>query len=183
MKRIYIIIFALLFIAGCYFFPYSADIVSEKYNASKLQQDFMVFRAVLEKGHPGLYTYAGKKELDRCFDSVYQTLDSPADMRAFHQKLSYIIDKIGCSHTNLYLPKAYYDTILHRSNFFPVPLIYVDGGLYVNADISEMPVGSHIISINGNPAAQIMQRIYDYNVPDGRNKTYNLSQGGHRVCL
>lgn len=176
MKRIYVAIVGLVFIAGCYFFPYSADIVSEKYSTSKLQQDFTVFRSVLEKAHPGLYTYAAKAEMDACFDSIYNTLDEPADMRAFHEKLSFIIDKIGCSHTNLYLPKTYYDTILKRSNFFPVPVVYVDGGLYINSDMWQIPVGAHIISINGNPAEQIMQRIYDYNVPDGRNKTYNLSQ-------
>lgn len=141
-----------------------------------MQQDFMVFRAVLEKAHPGIYTYAGKDEMNTCFDSIYHTLDAPMDLRAFHQKLSFIIDKIGCSHTNLYLPKNYYDTILTRSNFFPIPVIYVDGGLYINSDMWKIPVGAHIISINGNSAAHIMQRIYDYNVPDGRNKNYNLSQ-------
>ncbi|HTE12750.1 MAG TPA: S41 family peptidase [Chitinophagaceae bacterium] len=177
MKRIYVAIFALLFVAGCYFFPYSADIVSEKYSASKLQQDFTVFRTVLEKAHPGLYTYTDKQEMDACFDSIYKTLVIPVDMRAFHQKLSFIIDQIGCSHTNLYLPKTYYDTILRRSNFFPVPVIYVDGGLYINSDTWNIPVGAHIISINGNSAEQIMKRIVDYNVPDGRNKNYNLSQG------
>ena len=177
MKRIYVAIFALLFVAGCYFFPYSADIVSEKYSASKLQQDFTVFRTVLEKAHPGIYTYTDKQEMDACFDSIYKTLVIPVDMRAFHQKLSFIIDQIGCSHTNLYLPKTYYDTILRRSNFFPVPVIYVDGGLYINSDTWNIPVGAHIISINGNSAEQIMKRIVDYNVPDGRNKNYNLSQG------
>jgi hypothetical protein len=75
------------------------------------------------------------------------------------------------------LPKTYYDTILRRSNFFPIPVIYVDGGLYVNSDTWNIPVGAHIISINGNSAEQIMKRIVDYNVPDGRNKNYNLSQG------
>lgn len=177
MRRIYVAIFALLFVAGCYFFPYSADIVSEKYGVSKLQQDFNVFRAVLQKGHPGIYTYASKQEMDNCFDSIYRTLDAPIDMRAFHHKLSFIIDKIGCSHTNLYLPKTYYDTILHRSNFFPIPVIYVDGGLYINSDAFAIPLGAHIIGINGNTAEQIMKRIVDYNVPDGRNKNYNLSQG------
>ena len=177
MNRIYVAIFALIFIAGCYFFPYSADIVSEKYSAARLQQDFTVFRSVLEKAHPGLYTYTSKKEMDACFDSVYNTLWSSVDARAFHEKLSFIIDKIGCSHTNLYLAKPYYDTILKRSNFFPIPVIYVDGGLYINSDSWDIPVGAHIISINGNSAEQIMQRIIDYNVPDGRNKNYNLSQG------
>ena len=177
MKRIYTAIFALLFVAGCYFFPYSADIVSEKYSESKLQQDFAVFRSVLEKAHPGLYTYTDKKEMDNCFDSIYQTLAEPADIRAFHSKLSFIIDKIGCSHTNLYLPKTYYDTILKRNNFFPIPVIYVDGGLYINSDAWNIPVGAHIISINGNSAEHIMNRIIDYNVPDGRNKNYNLAQG------
>jgi hypothetical protein len=177
MKRIYVIIFALIFIAGCYFFPHSADIVSEKYSSSKLQQDFTVFRSVLEKAHPGLYTYTSKNEMDNCLDSVYNSVSDAIDIRAFHEKLSFIIDKIGCSHTNLYLPKTYYDTILNRSNFFPIPVIYVDGGLYINSDVWSIPVGSHIISINNNSAEQIMKRIIDYNVPDGKNKTYNLSQG------
>jgi hypothetical protein len=177
MKRIYVAIFALIFIAGCYFFPYSADIVSEKFGASKLQQDFTVFRTVLERAHPGLYTYTGKNEMDACFDSMYNTLSQSIDVRAFHEKLSFIIDKIGCSHTNLYLSKPYYDTILKRSNFFPIPVIYVDGGLYINSDVWNIPVGAHIISINGNSAEQIMERIIDYNVPDGINKNYNLSQG------
>jgi len=176
MKRIYVAIFAFVFVAGCYFFPYSADIVSEKFSPLALQQDFIVFRSVLEKAHPGLYTYTDKKEMDNCFDSIYQTLTGSIDLRAFHEKLSYIIDKIGCSHTNLYLPKTYYDTILHRNNFFPIPVIYVDGGFYVNSDGWPIPVGSHIISINGNSASQIMNRVIDYNVPDGRNKNYNLSQ-------
>ncbi|MEO6314806.1 MAG: S41 family peptidase [Chitinophagaceae bacterium] len=176
MKRLYVSIFALLFVAGCYFFPHSADIVSEKYDAPKLEQDFTVFRAVLEKAHPGIYTYADKNEMDACFDSIYNTLTAPTDMRGFHHKLSFIIDKIGCSHTNLYLPKTYYDTILRRSNFFPVPVVFVDGGLYINSDAFPLPLGAHIISINGNTADQIMKRIVDYNVPDGRNKNYNLSQ-------
>jgi hypothetical protein len=181
MKRVYAI-FALIFIAGCYFFPYSADIVSEKFGASKLQQDFTVFRTVLERAHPGLYTYASKKEMDECFDSIYNTLYESIDIRAFHEKLSFIADKIGCSHTNLYLPKAYYDTILKRNNFFPIPVIYVDGGLYINSDMWDIPVGAHIISINNNSAEQIMDRIIDYNVPDGRNKTYNLSQGAEEFA-
>lgn len=177
MKRVYVAIFSLLFAAGCYFFPYKADIVSEKFGAAALQQDFIVFRSVLEKAHPGLYTYSSKKEMDATLDSIYNTLSGAIDMRAFHQKLSFVIDKIGCSHTNLYLPKTYYDTILHRNNFFPIPVIYVDGGFYINFDGGRIPLGAHIISINGNSSDQIMNRIMDYNVPDGRNKNYNLSQG------
>ena len=176
MKKLFIGMGVLLFVAGCYFFPYSTDIVSEKYSASRLQKDFVVFRSVLERAHPGLYTYAGKDEIDHCFDSIYNTLNTPIDVRAFHQKLSFIVDKIGCSHTNVYLPKVYYDTILKRGNFFPIPIVYVDGGLYINSDMWEIPVGSHIISINGNTAEDIMNRIAYYNVPDGHNKDYSMSQ-------
>ena len=177
MRRIVVAIIAILFGVGCFFFPHHADIVSAPFETGRLQQDFAVFRAVLEKAHPGLYTYSTKQEMDNIFDSVGHTITDPIDMRAFHEKLSFIIDRIGCSHTNLYLPKTYYDTILRRNYFFPIPLIYVDGGLYINADLWKIPLGAHIITINGNPAAQIMKRIRAYNVPDGRNKTYNLSQG------
>src|SRR5882757_851653 len=176
MKKVYAGIGLLLFVAGCYFFPYNNDIVYEKYSPARLQYDFRVFRSVLEKGHPGLYTYTSRDEMDHCFDSIYTTLGAPADIRAFNSKLAYIVDKIGCSHTNLYLPKDYYDTILHRANFFPIPVVYVDGGLYINSDMWDVPVGSHIISINGNQEEDIMKRMEDYNVPDGFNKNYSMSQ-------
>lgn len=169
-------ILAIAIAAGCYFFPKDTDVLSQRYAPNQLQQDFQVFREVLEKAHPALYSYADKNELNHDFDSIYAGLKDDADIRSFHQKLAFIVNKIGCSHTNLYLPKILYDTLLHRPNFFPLPVVYVDGGFYINSDISEIPVGSHIISINGNPAAQIMERMYDYNVPDGRNKNYNLSQ-------
>ncbi|MBC7904759.1 MAG: hypothetical protein H7Y27_15140 [Gemmatimonadaceae bacterium] len=175
MKKGIIGIGLLLFIAGCYFFPYRTDIYSVKYSPVRMQNDFDIFREVLENAHPGLYTYTDKQEMDRCFDSVYQTLNEQIDIRAFHEKLSFVAAKIGCSHTNLYLPKAYYDTMVQRANFFPVPLVYVDGGLYVNSDMWDIPVGAHILSINGNSAENIMKKIAVYNVPDGRNKSYSLS--------
>ncbi len=176
MSKLFAGIGLLLLVAGCYFFPYNTDIVFQKYNASRLQYDFRVFRTVLERGHPGLYTYTSKADMDHCFDSIYNTINSSSDIRAFHGKLAYVVDKIGCSHTNLYLPKDYYDTILKRANFFPIPIVYVDGGLYINSDSYEIPVGSHVISINGNQAEDIMKRMEDYNVPDGVNKNYSLSQ-------
>ena len=166
----------LLFVGGCYFFPHNNDIVTRQFSPEKLRTDFTLFRAVLEKSHPGIYTYTSKEEMDQCFDSIYNSLNASTDLRAFHHSLSFLIDKIGCSHTNLYLSKDYYDTIFKRSNFFPVPIVYVDGGLYVNSDMFSIPLGAHIIGINGNRAEDIMNRITDYNVPDGVNKDYNLSQ-------
>jgi hypothetical protein len=175
-RNLFIGMAVLLVAAGCFFFPYDTDLVSRKYTPSKLQYDFSVFRSVLEKGHPGLYTYTGKAEMNHYFDSIYATLNTPTDIREFLRKLSFIVDKIGCSHTNLYLPKSYYDTILKRDNFFPIPIIYVDGGLYINSDMWDIPVGSHILSINGHQAGEIMKRLAWYNVPDGVNKDYSLSQ-------
>lgn len=176
MKKLYIVIWMAVIAAGCYFFPYQKDILVQKYPSQKLKADFRIFQSVLESGHPGLYAFTSKAELDRSFDSIYNTLDQPADIRSFNDKLASIVSKIGCTHTNLYLPKDYYDTLLNREVFFPIPVIYIDGGFYINSDMWSIPVGSHIISINGNNANDIMNRIINYNVPDGRNRTYSLSQ-------
>jgi hypothetical protein len=182
MKKLYVIIWVLVIMAGCYLFPYRRDILSQTYTSQKLKDDLGVFRSVLESGHPGLYTYTSKEDLDNCFDSIGRTLNTSADIRSFNDKLSFIISKIGCTHTNLYLPKDYYDTLLNRSVFFPIPLMYVDGGLYINSDMWNIPVGAHIISINGNNAGDIMDRIVNYNVPDGKNKTYSLSQAAENFA-
>lgn len=182
MKKLYVIIGVLVFLAGCYFFPYRKDILVQTYSAQKLKEDLSIFRAVLENSHPGLYTYASKEELDNSFDSIYSALNKPANIRTFNDKLAHIVSKIGCTHTNLYLPKDYYDTLLNREILFPIPIMYVDGGLYINSDMWNIPVGSHIISINGNNADDIMNRIINYNVPDGRNKTYSLSQAAENFA-
>lgn len=171
-----IVVIAMAFLLGCYFFPYRVDIVSQKKQANDLQKDFVVFRSVLEKGHPALYKYTTKPELDFCFDSIYTTINTPQDIRTFNEKLAYIINKIGCSHTNIYLPEDYYDTIKNRKIFFPIPLIYVDGGIYVNTDQSNIPVGAHILSINNNTVEEILNRTAMHYVPDGRNKLYGRSQ-------
>lgn len=171
-----IVFIAAAFLLGCYFFPYRSDIITQKKAAIDLQNDFVVFRSVLEKGHPGLYKYTTKRELDFCFDSIYATLNTPQDTRTFNEKLAFIINKIGCSHTNVYLPEVYYDTIKTRKNFFPLSLIYVDGGLYVNTDQSEIPMGAHILSINNHSSEEVLSRTALYYVPDGRNKNYSRSQ-------
>jgi hypothetical protein len=182
MKKILFTVCWVVFLLGCFFFPHDKNILLQKFSSAKLKEDFTVFRKVLEAGHPSLYTYTTKEEMNGCFDSVYNTLTNPESLRSFNDKLAFIIAKIGCTHTNIYMPKPYYDTLLGRSIFFPVPLLYVDGGLYVNSDMFKIPVGAHIISINGNSADDIMTRIENYNVPDGKNKTYSLSQAAENFA-
>ena len=96
----------LLFVAGCYFFPYSADIVSEKFSAFINYNRILLYSEQCLKKHTPAYTLIRiKKRWTTASTAFIKPYDSPMDMRAFHQKLSFIIDKIGCSHTNLYLPK------------------------------------------------------------------------------
>jgi hypothetical protein len=46
------------------------DSASERVSPEKLREDFRILRGALEEGHPGIYRYTPKAELDKRFDQA-----------------------------------------------------------------------------------------------------------------
>src|SRR6188474_1973801 len=73
-----------------------ANFILESYKA---KEGFQTFRTILERAHPSLYSYQTKKRMDHVFDSVGATIAKKITYREFYNKLYFISNEIGCSHT------------------------------------------------------------------------------------
>src|SRR6476469_5983225 len=70
-----------------------------KYPKKQLQQDYTVFRNVLEESHPSLYWFTPKDSMDYFFDDGFRHINDSMTELQFRNILSYVVSKIHCGHT------------------------------------------------------------------------------------
>jgi len=167
-----------VFFVSCGISEDEDNILKTKYDQSLLREDFKLFWAILQKAHPALYEYYPQKEFQKIVDSVYLTIDGRLTLQEFNNKLHFIVDKIGCSHTNIYLPSKVTNFLEANPSLFPIPVININDSLYINSLDSRIPVGARIISINGNQTADILKNTRIYNVGDGPKEDYKRYMSG-----
>jgi hypothetical protein len=133
-----------------------------------LREDYKQMRKALEEYHPALYDYTPKQTLDSLFDHYYGIIDSSLKYNDFYKYLSAVLERIGCGHTKLWIPEAYWKASPDR--FFPLQLTQVQGKLFVSGFYIEndsIPIGSEIMSINGKSTREIMEGLTSIESSDG----------------
>ncbi len=134
----------------------------------QLQADFLQARKLLEDNHPALYDYTGKEELDALFEEYYSKIDEGTEAADLYRYLSVILAKVGCGHTKLWIPAAYWN--IFPDNFFPLQLVFSDSKVRVKGaygDGINIPAGSELISINGTSMEKIIDKLLVYESSDG----------------
>lgn len=144
--------------------PFSATI-----SKKKAREDFMLFRDILQQAHPSLTEYITEERKTFLFDSVYKTIDRSLTYRSFYNKLTFICDEIGCSHTYTSFPQIISDSIQNRKLFFPLPVILINDALYTNSDHTLVP-GSKILSVNGLSTDKLLDSLSIYHTVDGNHR-------------
>jgi len=174
-KRLRGILLGSILLAGCVY--EKTDPSLEKIPEGKAKSDIEIFSAILENAHPSLNLYISDKRFIFLVDSIEKSIDEPVTERELFNKINYIINEIGCSHTVTSLPAYIYDSLQNRSYFFPYPVKWIDDQLLVNAVESNLPQGTVIKSINGEPVKKILQSLCLYNTVDGfhRKMQQNLA--------
>jgi hypothetical protein len=143
----------------------------------KLKEDFSFMRKKLETNHPNLYLYTDKHEMDKLFDSLYQTIPGPLTVSGFYKHISCISSAIKDGHT-IILP-AINTTEYHNkhSPFPPYHFTILDNRLFIDmtctADTS-ISDGDEILSINNISSSEIIQTLMTRQIRDGYNLTYPL---------
>ena len=169
MKRFLFPILSLLLLAySCADYDVkSKDPADFVIKASGTKEDFKLFRTILEKAHPSLYSYQTKKRMDAVFDSVANTIAQGITYRDFYNKLFFITNEIGCSHSMIGLPASVNEKLLERELLFPLPVLWVEKKLLVNYSNGFLPKGTEILRINGQPVKAILDSLWFYNPVEG----------------
>ena len=147
------------------------------FSREKLKTDFDTIRAMLERIHPALYDYTPKEQMDAAFEKVAGQLDGPMEFREYYTLLSWLVAKIGCGHTSLWIQSDYWNTV--PESLFPLRL-HLDGeSVFVSgsyADECEVPVGSRLLSINEVDIGEVIERLKSITSADGFNPAYKQAK-------
>ena len=82
-----------------------------------------------------------------------------------------ITDHTGSLHSDNYLPARIDSLLTSEVSFFPYPVRIIDGALLVNTTHGPLPVGSRLLTINGQTVSDVLQRLGKYATTDRYNKT------------
>src|ERR1700712_1313015 len=108
-----------------------------EYPREKLQEDYTMFRDILQDAHPSLYWYTTKDSLDYFFDQGYQHIRDSMTEPQFRTLLSYVISKIDCGHTSIRFSKKYSKYIdTARQPQFPLGIKFWDDSAVVYTNLN-----------------------------------------------
>lgn len=159
----------------------SAYSLNKKFSTAALLEDFELFQTALNEAHPGLHEYISKQELDQQFATIEHALTDSMTELEFYQHLLPLVVSIRCAHTWLQPSKAYYK----NQRYFPLGIKIVNGGAYIFRNYSSdttIVQATKIISINGLPMTEVVDRIYPLLYGDGTvetSKWYYLENSFH----
>lgn len=156
-----------------------------KYAPEALQEDYGIFKNILEQEHPGLWWYTSKDSMDIYFAQGRSRLNDSLTETGFRTVLSYVVSKIHCGHTSITASKGWYrskDSLRMRP--FPLSLkLWPDTAVVtfnLNRRDSLVTRGVVLLSIDGRPMQQVVDSLFDYLPADGYNLTHKYQTLSNR---
>lgn len=133
-------------------------------------------RKGLESGHPGLYWYTPKAQLDSAFEATAQAINKPMTEVEFRRLLDPLIEMVHCGHTNVRGSRGFERWRKHHTpKDFPLSVFEVDNRIFVSSNLSNQPElykGKEIVKIEGRPALDAYQSLRKIVISDGYNQTF-----------
>lgn len=174
------IIFSLLFFSSCAvtkrFDP------NKKYGPDQLQSDYALFRAILERDHPGLYWYTPVDSMNYYFEKGRSMLQDSLTETGFRTVLSYVLAKIRCGHTTVRTSKAY--SRRGTGRYFPLVIKAWGDTSVVTQNLSRRDSnvvrGSLLTAINNVPMRSIIDSMFQHLSADGYNLTHKYQTISNR---
>lgn len=159
---------------------------AKKFSSQELQEDYQLFRNILEELHPSLYWYASKDSIDYFFETGALRLKDSLTEAKFRNILSYVLSQIHCGHTTARASKAasrYSERA--RSFIFPLNIKAWNDTVIVTSNLSRrdsnITRGVLLKSIDGKPVSLIVDSLFKHLSSDGYNITHkyqSLSNSG-----
>jgi hypothetical protein len=140
-----------------------------------MKEDLDEIVSVIRSHHPDPYRYATKPEFDAHIDRIRRGFTEPLSVYDFMDRLMPLMDAIGDAHTYLQLPAELELQTMRNAPLIPVQ-VNVDGDrLFLMDELKgfrTIQPGSELISINGIPGEEILQKLRELVTTDGANTSY-----------
>lgn len=153
------------------FIPYKPTPIREEISVNELLADFDVFRLALEDGHPGLYDYTSKENMDSTFERIRQKITKPISPTKFLRLLYPVLDSLRDSHTAFYNVSGQKDPRVQTEYFdLPVHFGFQHDTLMV---FSTLPAYKNLLwkkidRINDKTASELQKKVWVYGLGEGK---------------
>jgi hypothetical protein len=185
MKYVSVALCLLVFLASCTVSKNSYN-PGKKFSPKQLQQDYELFRDILEESHPSLYWYTPKDSVDYYFNWGASQLKDSLPEYKFRNVLSYVLAQIHCGHTSVRASKAatrYSERT--RGLMFPLSVKAWNDTVVITSNLSRKDTtvmrGALLKSIDNRPISLIIDSLFRFLPGDGYNTTHKyqtISNGG-----
>lgn len=150
---------------------------NKKFSPEQLQQDYKLFRNILEESHPSLYWYTPKDSVDYYFQIGENKLNDSLPEYKFRNVLSYVLATIHCGHTSVRASKAAVK-YAEKTNglIFPLNVKAWNGTVVITSNLSKKDTNvmrsALLKSIDGKPISTIVDSMFQHISSDGYNTTH-----------
>lgn len=138
---------------------------SDAFSHQEVLEDLETLREALKDAQYTLFAYTSEQEFNAVYDGIRSSLTADSLSRLetinIYQRL---VSSLNIGHTNIDFPiSSYMEYAQAGGTLFPLEIAFQDEKPLVRKNWSGnkgIPIGSEIMSINGKPMDQILQRIY-----------------------
>lgn len=140
------------------------------FTEAQLREDFSVMRSAFEEGHPGLYRYSTKKEIDAWFDGTAKKISHPMSSLDFYRLVAPLCSKIKCGHTGIGVSADTLQDLRENVPVLPFRVYCEHGRTFILKDLADSRLeGSEILSINGLTTTKINKALSATTPRDGNS--------------
>jgi hypothetical protein len=159
---------------------------NKKYSLQQVQNDYSLYKDILEEHHPSLYWYTSKDSINYYFSYGQKHLKDSMTEPEFRKVLNFVTAKINCGHTTVRSSKAWskYSDTVRLGKMFPLSMKIWNDTMVVTANLnrkdSVLKRGAVITKINGKATPVIVDTLFDYISTDGYNLTHKYQMLSNR---
>lgn len=158
----------------------NAEVKEATLLAKGLREDVAILRQAYETLHPGLYRYNTKEQMSAHFDALEKEFSRDRTLAEAYLSISIFLAKIKCGHTyaNFYNQKKdIVGALFKRSDRLPFYFRWMGRRMFVTKNFSNMqlPPGTEVLSIDGVPVGDILDKLLPITRADGSNDAKRVS--------
>lgn len=152
------------------------------FRAKDLQADVAILRQAYETLHPGLYRYNTAAQMDEAFRVLVKEFQRDRTLADAYLAFSVFAARVKCGHTypNFYNQSQEVQQALFQAGRVPFYFRWLDKRMIVTQSFlsksdPRLQPGTEVLSINGTPAATILERLMTVARADGNNNAKRVA--------
>jgi len=141
-------------------------------SVKKMKDDLTILWAAIKEMHPAYGMYTSVDSLQKVYRKVNASLDRPLSENDYITHIYPLLCSLGCGHTQLHHSVGYKPSGINLPHL-PFEVLVSKHRIWITThNTNLLNTGDEILSVNGAPAATMVNHGYNLYAADGYNETF-----------